>query len=91
MTKTGLDKVDGWLFSVSSSDSITVSINQMEYTTFADPFAQVNVSDSYILGEKFVYTLIENGVEISRLTEDANAIKYLSEGMIIEEINILIQ
>ena len=29
----------------------------------------------------------ENGVEISRLTEDANAIKYLSEGMIIEEIN----
>ncbi len=68
LTKTGLDKVDGWLFSVSSSDSISVSINQMEYTTFADPYAQVNVSDSYILGEKFVYTLIENGFEISDIS-----------------------
>lgn len=68
LTKTGLDKVDGWLFSVSSSDSISVSINQMEYTTFADPYAQVNVSDSYILGEKFDYTLIENGVEISDIS-----------------------
>lgn len=29
----------------------------------------------------------ENGVEISRLTEDGNAINYLSEGMIIKEIN----
>ena len=29
----------------------------------------------------------EDGVQISRLTEDGNAIKYLSEGMIIKEIN----
>lgn len=29
----------------------------------------------------------EDGVAISRLTDDGNAIKYLSEGMIIEEIN----
>ena len=29
----------------------------------------------------------EDGVAISRLTDDGNAIKYLSEGMVIEEIN----
>lgn len=42
-----------------------------------------------LLISSFVIPVVfeENGVEISRLTEDGNAINYLSEGMIIEEIN----
>ena len=42
-----------------------------------------------LLISSFVIPVVfeENGVEISRLTEDGNAANYLSEGMIIKEIN----
>lgn len=68
LTKSELDKVDGWRFSVVSSDSVCISLKGMEYTTFADPYVEVSISDSYNLGDAFVYSVNKNGYEISEVS-----------------------
>ena len=74
LTKSGLDCVDGWKFSIVSTDSVCISVKEMEYTTFADPYVEVSTSGSYNLGDSFVYTINKNGYEISEVSIALNKI-----------------
>ncbi len=84
LTKSGLESVDGWELAFNSNGALNLNINDIYFTSFAEPYITVDAIEEYKKGENLAYTVHQNGNEIYEtkvtVTKDSHTLATLQEG-----------
>ena len=64
LTKLGLSAVDGWELSFKSTENLNLNVNSISLDAYPEEYVQVEVKNSYEIGEALNYRITHSGNEI---------------------------